>query len=92
MRERAFVFAAYHGTMDFILLFFLFAANNNPQLHEQLRSFLAFYRENRDLFALLTQNKAPMPVTEVHETPQETRPQSSVGSEKVLEEFLSRLS
>ena len=63
MRERTFWFPAYHGAMEIILLFFLFAAQSDPAFAEKLRAFLSFYRENRDLVVLLTKNGLPMSET-----------------------------
>lgn len=98
MRGTNFVFAAYHGAMEFILLFVLFAAKSDPALSEKLRSFLAFYRENRDLFAMMTASGLPMsekePAKEPEETPvkEERRPTGGADAEKILEEYLRRLS
>ncbi len=93
MREPAFWFPAYHGAMEIILLFFLFAAQSDPAFAEKLRAFLSFYRENRDLVALLTKNGLPMSEAEHAEPPEreEHRPNTKDGAEKVLEALLNKL-
>lgn len=89
--ERALWFAAYHDAMEIILLLALFAANSDPKISKQLKSFLAFYRENRDLISLMTKNGAPMPATGKSAEKEERRTENTPGAEKILEEYLSRL-
>ena len=103
MRGTAFLCAAYHDVMEIALLIALFAANNDPSLAEKLRSFLAFYRENRELIASLsalnspvasssTEKKAPMSEEPpLKEAEKERRTPSGNGAEKILEAYLNRL-
>ncbi len=76
--------------LTFLLLLYLL---QTPEMRENLRSFLAFYRENRDLFTAFMQNGAPMPENAPSEN--KDRPQKEVGfklDEKLLERYLSRFS
>lgn len=93
MRGTRLLFAAYHDAMEILLLFVLFSASSDPNLSEKLRSFLAFYRENRDFIALLAKSDAPMSETEGEKCAEkeERRPVKEVGAEKILEEYLNRL-
>lgn len=75
------------------LLILLAYANGSPELKESLRSFLAFYRENRDVLTSMM-NGAPMSQTEPSKQ-QESRPSGKVGesadTRSVLEQYLNRL-
>lgn len=75
--------------MENLLVVLLLFLLRDPAFKEQLSSFLAFYRENRDLIASLTKNEAPM--SEVGPQKQENRPADGVGSLSVLEEALRRV-
>lgn len=61
-----------------LLLLLLSYAGSDPTIKENLRSALSFYRENRDLFALLQR-----------ETEQKDRPREEVGT--LLEKYLGKL-
>lgn len=76
------------------MLFLLFTLNENPAMKETLANFLKFYRENRELIAMLTKNDATMSADPPSETPQEEKPRPLEGAanEKIFEELLSRLS
>lgn len=76
---------------NFIVLLLLFAMSD-PTFKERLTAFLAFYKENRELLAALTENKAPMSATPPEKSEKESRPKSEVGDLTVLEEYLRRLS
>ncbi len=89
---------AYDESMETLLLAFLLSeVNGNPALKEKLRSFLDFYRENRDMIALLMQNKDTMSKSEtkksenIAEQEKNFRPQSEVGNNDVLEQYLKNL-
>ncbi len=81
------------GMESYLLLFVLFFISEDPTLKERLSSFLAFYRENRDLIAAFTQNGGTMPESKPSEQAEkeESRPQKEVGPRTILEEYLARL-
>lgn len=58
--------------------------NGNEEMKTSLRSFLSFYRENRDLVAALA-GSPPSPPQK-----KESRPQSETGTNGILEEYLRR--
>lgn len=77
--------------METMLLLVLLAyASGNPEAKDALRSFLTFYRENRDVFTMLVQNTPPMPEDTPKET-QKNRPQEEIGNAKIIEEYLKKL-
>ncbi len=77
-----------------LLLFLLSTIDKNPDLKEKLHSFLVFYKENRDLFAMLAgaQKGAPEPEKTPDTEQKENRPSQSEkdGSVRILEEYLKR--
>lgn len=81
--------------MDTIILLFLLATlDKNASAKDSILSMLKFYRENRELFAMLSQNgafaaKTPPQETE-RETKKESRPSAGADSLNILEEFLNR--
>ena len=76
-----------------LVLFLLFTLGEDPALRERLQNFLKFYRENRGLIAMMTENKAPMSETTPSEPPQEEKKQPLGGAagDTVFEELLNRL-
>ena len=75
----------------------LSALKDNPQGKESLVRLLQFYRDNRELIALvLNMQNAPnlgacVKQQAEEECPQQTsRPQETAGSVRILEEYLSR--
>lgn len=70
------------------------ALESNEETRQAMMKFLKFYRENRHLIALLTsmnetgapEQKEPSPPTAHNES----RPQETVGSERILEEYLKK--
>lgn len=97
MKSTGFSFAAYYGNMDtMILLLVLFLSDKNGSMKDAVQSFLRFYRENRDLIMMLT-NQPPAERKNAENAPQadeaekkENRPQETVGSVSILEEFLKK--
>ena len=101
MKGTAFVFAAYDGGMEtLLLLFLLISLDKDPALKDSLRNFLGFYKENRELIsAVLKQNGAPEaaekePCKEPDGKPspppaEKSRPERD-GSLRILEEYLKR--
>ena len=99
MRGTAFLFAAYDGGMEtLLLLFLLIALDKDPALKDALRNFLGFYRENRELIsAVLKQNGSQATAAEKPAAPQqppaaekqESRTERT-DSLRVLEEYLKR--
>ena len=81
--------------MDTMLLLVLLAyASGNPEAKDALRSFLSFYRENREVFAMLTQNEVPMPEntsTESSDSKEKNRPHTEAGNLKIIEDYLNKL-
>ncbi len=72
-----------------LLLVLLAYASGNPEMKETLRSFLSFYRENRDVFTMLTKNDPPMP-EEAPSEAQKDRPHEGVGDLRIFEEYLKK--
>ena len=96
MKGTAFVFAAYDGGMETLLLLFLLVAlDKDPALKDTLRGFLGFYKENRELIStVLKQNGAqataePAAPQQPPEAKKESRPEQD-GSLRILEEYLKR--
>lgn len=100
MKSTGFSFAAYYGNMDtMILLLVLFLSDKNGSMKDAVQSFLRFYRENRDLIMMLT-NQPPAERRNAEKTEdapraeerekEENRPQETVGSVSILEEFLKK--
>lgn len=73
-----------------LLLVLLAYASGDPAMKENLRSFLSFYRENREVFAMLTQKDAPMSETPPQEA-QKNRPSEAKSDLKIFEEYLGKL-
>ena len=92
--------AAYHDGMETVILLVLLASiDKNGALKDSLRSFLTFYKENRDLIASLAGSGPVPPPPEKEagggrseETPPEKkdRPQTGSGKIDILEEYLRR--
>lgn len=99
MKRTGFSFAAYYGSMDtMILLLVLFLSDKNGSMRDTVQSFLHFYRENRDLIMMIAQPPAERrdaektedaPRAEEREK-EENRPQETVGSVSILEDFLKK--
>ena len=71
------------------------ALESNEETRQAMMKFLKFYRENRHLIALLTSmNETGAPVQKESSSPptahNESRPQETVGSERILEEYLKK--
>ena len=94
---------AYNFGMELILLVFLLSQNGDGNLNRSLRSFLDFYRENRELLTVLrdtlrgdfaattaqNHDEKPAPSPIEPNTPNEkNRPQDGIGD--VLENYLRR--
>ena len=100
MTGTAFLTAAYDDTMELMLLLYLLSVvDADPALKNSLKSFLSFYKENRELIASLTSSGAPASAfsgstqEKPHDVPQEqSRPREEVGVKNVLEEYLRRAS
>ena len=97
MKSTGFSFAAYYGSMDtMILLLVLFLSDKNGSMKDAVQSFLRFYRENRDLIMMLTnqpaaeRKNAENPPQADEAEKKENRPQERVGSVSILEEFLKK--
>ena len=97
MKSTGFSFAAYYGSMDtMILLLVLFLSDKNGSIKDAVQSFLRFYRENRDLIMMLTnqpaaeRKNAENPPQADEAEKKENRPQERVGSVSILEEFLKK--
>ena len=93
MKRTAFMFAAYDGGMDtLILLFLLVALEKDPALKDALKGFLGFYKENRELISTVLKQPAPAPEPEhaPAAAQKESRPQTKVDSLNILEEYLKR--
>ncbi len=74
--------------MEIILLFVLFSASSDPELSQKLRTFLSFYRENRELISLLMKKDGTMPVI----PPSQNTPiHSEDAGENILDALLARL-
>ena len=104
MKGTAFLFAAYDGGMDtMLLLFLLVALDKDPALKDTLKGFLGFYKENRELISAVLKNAseaaappAETPCTKPAETfssspeaEKKSRPEQD-GSLRILEEYLKR--
>ena len=102
MKGTAFLFAAYDGGMDTLLvLLVLISLDKVPALKDALRNFLGFYKENRELISAVlkqsgAQATAAAPVAEEPAAPQqppeakkESRPEQA-ASLGILEEYLKR--
>lgn len=83
--------------MEMAILLFLLAMSggDSSQLKEKLSSALAFYRENRELIAMLASGGGLFggaPAAQSAQTPQENQPAAGQTEEnpniKILEEFL----
>ncbi len=76
--------------MNILLLFLLFTASNDPKFGENFRSFLAFYRENRDFLTAFAKNEGTMseqcPSEECGQ--EKNRPREGDGAGSVFEQFL----
>ena len=93
MNGTGFLTAAYDNGMETLLLLFVLSTlDKNTDLKHTLESFLRFYRENRDLIAMLTSGLGGAPAKEADPEPQkESRPpERENDSVKILEEYLKR--
>ena len=99
MPRTPFLSAAYNFIMEQIIAQLLLSAlKDNPQGKESLVRLLQFYRDNRERRALVRnmQNAAapaanvPPPESESEKPQQESRPQETAGSVRILEKYLSR--
>lgn len=98
MTGTRFLTTAYHESMEMAILLFLLAMSggDSSQLKEKLSSALAFYRENRELIAMLASGGGNLfggaPAPQSAQTPQENQPAAGQTEEnpniKILEEFL----
>ena len=94
---------AYNFGMELILLVFLLSQSGDGDFKRSMRSFLDFYRENRELLTMLSgtirgdfsapsaQNHDEKPASaRIESAPQneKNRPQSGIGD--VLENYLKR--
>ncbi len=86
--------SAYHESMDTAILLFLLAMiGGNEEMKRSLRSFLDFYRENRDLVAALSgKPEQGKPEQGKSERAKKDRPRGEVGATDVLEAYLNRCS
>ncbi len=75
--------------METMLLLFLLMMNGDERTGESLKSFLKFYRENRDLISALSASpkEEPSPPEQT-----ENRPREEVGDLSVIEEYLKKFS
>lgn len=97
MPRTSFPFAAYNRTMEQILARLIFSAiEKDPKAKQTVCNLLQFYRDNRELIALFlnaqslganAQTQAPPPPPPEQE---KSRPQDTVGSKNILEEYLKR--
>ena len=101
MSGTAFLFAAYDGGMETLLLLFLLVAlDKDPSLKDALRNFLGFYKENRELISTVLKQGAaqaapaapqqsPAAPNRPPEAEKESRPVQD-SSLNILEEYLKR--
>lgn len=82
-----FLTAAYNGGMDIVALLLLAMLNGNEEMKASLRSFLSFYRENRELVAALAGVSLGGSVPEEQK---KDRPHEETGEKSILEEYLRR--
>ncbi len=80
-----------YGMEQFLVLFLIFTLNEDPALRERLKNFLSFYRENRELLAVMTKNEAPMSEGAPSETKNSSAAPFGENGAKILEDLLSRL-
>ncbi len=78
-----------------VLLLLLIMLLGGEDANRNLRSFLSFYRENRDIVAALAGNPSAREKEPAKESPspsaqKENRPKDRVGSVNILEEYLKR--
>lgn len=85
--------------METLLLAVLLMMNADEGSRETLKNFLGFYKENKELIAMLAGQKAETAESdgaqEKNETPEaqtESRPREESGSPAILEEYLKRFS
>ena len=99
MPRTPFLSAAYNFIMEQILARLLMSAlKDNPQGRETLVRLLQFYRDNRELLMLVLNLQSaappaadvPPPESATAKAQQESRPQETVGSVSVLEEYLKK--
>lgn len=79
--------------MEILLLFFLFLAQNDRNAKDTVESFLHFYKENRDLIAMLTNagSDRPAPAPSPSEEDKKTDPpENGADPASILEAFLKR--
>lgn len=101
MRFTQNVTAAYIDGMDIaVLLLLLWMTGGNEEMKSSLRSFLSFYRENRDLVSLFANSSAEKKGDERDERDekdvpcsseqQKSRPRGEVGAVDILQRYLMR--
>lgn len=98
MKGTGFLRTAYHEIMETVILLFLLAmSDKNANLKETLESFLKFYRENRELIAMLSGGLSAGGAPQSGQTPppageREKNPPSEgkTGSLDIIEEYLRR--
>ena len=82
-----------------ILLFLLSSMNKDARLQDTLRSFLGFYKENRELITMLMSSQGQNVASPTHAQAEpeqttskqtESRPSEKVGQMNLLEEYLKR--
>ena len=102
MSGTRFLRHAYNCGMELILLVFLLSQNGDGDFRRTLRSFLEFYRENRELLSMLAgtlrgdfsapplqaPDKKPEPPREPRPQEEKNRPPEGIGD--VLESYLKR--
>lgn len=92
MTGTRFLCVAYDESMETLLILILLFAMRDPAMRDSLNSALAFYRENRDLIAMLTNAKASAPTAPEETDGQEkSRPHEEIGVSRILEEYLGGL-
>ena len=95
MNGTGFLTAAYDNGMEpLLLLFVLSTLDKNNDLKQTLQSFLRFYRENRELVAMLAGkdggSKPAQPSEPCAEKKESRPPVRENDSMKILEEYLNR--
>ena len=82
-----------------ILLFVLLSLDKNSSMQDSLKTFLGFYKENRELITALmggmtapqTAAKTADPPTMSEERQKESRPVEKADSLNILEQYLKRI-
>ncbi len=91
MIRTAFAFAAYHETMELLIVLLLLAlCEKNSELKETLQSALKFYRENRELFVALSSPNKEQKGEEKSASSERSAEEKTADSLKLIEQFLKR--